>query len=285
MGPAAEGRGSRTDVSYMASQNERAHGVTPGLRRDYGARTAGRQAAFVLPYLRPGMKLLDVGCGPGSITLGLAQAVAPGRVTGVDHDRVHVEAARALAAEREVINVTFQAGSALRLPFEDATFDAAFENNLFTHLAGAAVQAAREIYRVLKPGGCLAARDVDAEAVVWGHRTEAIQDLDRLFIAWHQSRGSDITLGRRLPAILRQAGFGDTLKSVSADPKGDPEATRSHADITISLLDGPFGRDIVDRGWAARRTVERLKETIREWGEHPDAFFANVHVEVIGWKR
>lgn len=268
----------------MASQDERAHGVTPGLSQDYGARTAGRQAAFVLPYVRPGMNLLDVGCGPGTITLGLAQAVAPGHVTGIDHDRTHIEAARALAAERGVTNVTFQTGDALAVRFEDETFDAAFENNVFTHLAQNAVGAASEVYRVLKPGGFFAARDVDVDSVVWGHLIDPLKQLDRLFIAWHQSRGSDITLGKRLPAILREAGFTDTVKSVSADTKGNPEEVRSHAAITVSLLDGPFGQAIVDKGWGDKSVVEHLKESIRAWGEHPDAFFANVHVEVVGWK-
>lgn len=268
----------------MTSQNERAHGVTPGLSQDYVARTADRQAAFVLPYLRSGMNLLDVGCGPGTITLGLAQVVAPGQVTGIDHDRVHIETAKARAAELGVTNVTFQIGDVFSLPFEDGTVDAAFENNAFTHLAQNAVWAAREVYRVLKPRGFFAARDVDADAVVWGNLIDPLKQLDKLFIAWHHSRGSDITLGKRLPAILREAGFTNTIKSVSADTKGNPEETRSHAEITLSLLDGPFGQDIVDNGWADRLAVERLKESIREWGEHPDAFFANVHVEVIGWK-
>lgn len=268
----------------MTSQPKRAHGVTPGLSRDYGARTANRQAAFVLPYLRPGMNLLDVGCGPGTITLGLARAVAPGQVTGIDHDEVHLETARELALAQEVANVTFQTGDALSLPFEEGAFDVAFENNMFTHLSQKAVRAAGELYRVLTPGGLFAARDVDAGAVVWGYRLEPLQQLDQLFIAWHHSRGSDITLGRRLSAILREAGFINTVKSVSADTKGTPEEIRSHVDITLSLLDGPFGRDIVDRGWGDELTVERLKDSIRQWGEHPDAFFANVHVEVIGWK-
>jgi ubiquinone/menaquinone biosynthesis C-methylase UbiE len=268
----------------MTVQGERAHGVTPGLSQDYTARTADQQAAFVLPYLRAGMNLLDVGCGPGTITLGLAQAVAPGHVTGIDHDAVHIDAATTLVAEEGVTNATFRIGNALSLPFEDETFDAVFENDLLTHLSRNAVGAAEEVYRVLKPRGFFAARDVDADAVVWGHLTDALKQLDRLFTAWHQSRGSDITLGKRLPAILRKAGFINTIKSVSADTKGDPEQVRAHAGITTFLLDGPFGRDILENGWADSSTVERLKESIREWGEHPDAFFANVHVEVIGWK-
>jgi SAM-dependent methyltransferase len=269
----------------MKPQDKRAHGVTPGLSRDYAGRTAEHQAAFVLPYLRPGMDLLDVGCGPGTITLGLAQAVAPGHVTGIDHDPVHVAAAQALAAERKVTNLTFREGDATSLPFEDDTFDAAFENDLFVHLSQDAVRASREVYRVLKPGGLFAARDADASAVVWGHRVEPVQELDRLMMMWQRSRGSDITLGKRLPAILREAGFTNTLKSVSADTKGDPESTRSHAEITVFLLEGPFGWAILENGWGDEAKVARLKESIREWGEHPDAFFANVHVEVIGWKE
>ena len=268
----------------MTSQEKRAHGVTPGLSQDYVTRTANQQAAFVLPYLHSEMNLLDVGCGPGTITVGLAKVVAPGHVVGVDLDSMHIEAARTLAAEQGVTNVTFQLGSALSLPFDDGRFDVAFENNVFVHLSLRALQAAKEVHRVLKPQGIFAARDADAESDVWGNLNDSIKQLDKWFIAWHQSRASDITLGKRLPTILRQAGFTDTVKSVSADTKGDPEGTRSHARITTFLLDGPFGQAIVDNGWADRSTVEHLKESIRAWGEHPDAFFANVHVEVIGWK-
>jgi ubiquinone/menaquinone biosynthesis C-methylase UbiE len=268
----------------MKSQDERPLGVTPGLRQDYATRTAEHQAAFVLTYLHPGMDLLDLGCGPGTITLGLAKAVSPGHVTGIDHDPLQIEPARALAAERNVTNLTFESGNALSLPYQDGSFDVAFENDLLTHLSKDAVRGAREVYRVLKPGGFFAARDVDVDSVVWGHASDSIKLLDRLFIKWHNLRGSDITLGKRLPQILREAGFTDTLKSVSADTKGDPQATRSHAEITVNLLDGPFGKAILENGWGDRYTIDRLKESIQEWGEHPDAFFANVHVEVIGWK-
>lgn len=269
----------------MATQEEdRAHGVTPGLRRDYAARVASEQAAFVLGHLRSGMSLLDVGCGPGSISVGLAAAILPGRLTGIDHDAPHIDAARALANEKGVENASFQVGDALALSFDDGTFDAAFENNVFTHLADSSVRAAREVYRVLKPGGLFAARDVDTDAVVWGHKTDAIVELDRLFTTWLKSRGSDTTVGGRLSAILREAGFSRTEKSVSADTKGTPEAVQSHAQITLSLLDGPFGKAIVENGWGDSSKVESLRQGVREWSAHPDAFFANVHVEVVGFK-
>lgn len=230
------------------------------------------------------MNLLDVGCGPGTITLGLAQVVAPGHVIGVDHDLQHLEMARKRALENGGDNITFKSGNALSLPFDDNTFDAAFENNMFVHLAENAHVAAKEVLRVLKPHGLLAARDADADSVVWGNSTDSLKQFDKLFIAWHRSRGSDITLGKRLPAILRQVGFIDIVKNVSADTKGSSKDVRSHAEITISLLEGPLGKEIVDKEWGGKAMIEHLKQDFQEWGVHPDAFFANVHVEVIGWK-
>jgi ubiquinone/menaquinone biosynthesis C-methylase UbiE len=268
----------------MGQEDKRAHGVTPGLSRDYSRRTAGAQAAFLLPHLRPGMKLLDVGCGPGTISVGLASTVSPGQVIGIDHDGAHIEEAKALAGRQGTPNVFFRTGDALSLPFPDGVFEAAFENDLLTHIPEQAVRAAEEVWRVLKPGGLFAARDLETNAVLWGHPSEPIALLNKLMIAWQRSRGSDVTLGKRLPSILRKAGFTGTIKSVSADTKGDPEAVRSHARASVYLLDGPFGRDILDKGWAEQPTIERLKDSVRQWGEHPDAFFANVHVEVIGWK-
>lgn len=266
------------------SAADRAHGVTPGLRRDYAGRTAGRQAAFVLPHLHPGTDLIDVGCGPGTISAGLAAVVTSGHVVGLDHDADHVAAAKSLALERGLSNATFLRGDALSLPFPAASFQAAFENDMFIHLAERAEAAAREVWRVLKPGGLFAARDADAGLAVWSHPSEDLRTIDRLMRGWQESRGSDIRLGSRLPGILRQAGFVRIVKSVSADTKGDVESVRSHAEITAALLEGPLGQTALKNGWADRAELERLTGCVRAWAAHPDAYFANIHIEVIGWK-
>src|SRR5437870_3093703 len=82
-------------------------------------RTAADQAEFFLPYLHSGMRLLDCGSGPGSITLDLAETVAPGEVVGIDLQPWQVELARALAIERGVGNVRFEVGDIYHLPFPD----------------------------------------------------------------------------------------------------------------------------------------------------------------------
>lgn len=153
-----------------------------------------------------------------------------------------------------------------------------------THMAADAERAAREVYRVLVPGGLFAAGDVDPSAVVWGHPTDELVELDGLIARWLVSNGSEPTIGRRLPAIVRAAGFIDVGKSVSADTKGTPEQVRDHAAVTVKLLDGPFGRAAVTCGWADQATLARLRDAILHWSEHPDAFFANLHVEVIARK-
>jgi ubiquinone/menaquinone biosynthesis C-methylase UbiE len=93
-------------------------------------RTAAQEAAFFLPFLRPGMRVLDVGCGPGSITLGLAEVVAPGVVVGIDVDPAQVEQAQALAEARSMKNARFEVADIYRLPFPNGSFDAAFAHTV-----------------------------------------------------------------------------------------------------------------------------------------------------------
>ena len=102
------------------------HGHAPATVRQHGKRTAEEAAAFMLPSLRPGMRLLDVGCGPGSITRGLAQRLAPDEVVGLDLSRDTLAAAREEAAQRGLTNLTYVEGSVYQLPFPDASFDAAY---------------------------------------------------------------------------------------------------------------------------------------------------------------
>jgi SAM-dependent methyltransferase len=266
------------------SEQVRAHGVTPVLSQGYAQRSARQQAAFILPFLTTGLELLDVGCGPGSITLGLARSVAPGRVVGIDHDGEHVSQARALAAETGVDNAGFEVGDALALPIEDDRFDVAFENDLFVHLASRAPDAALEIRRVLKPGGLFAARDAVADAALWGNGSAGIGEFDRLFFRWQAARGSDISLGRQLPGILEGAGFETIAISVSADTRATRAEVDEHAGTMLSLLGGPVGRDARSRGDLDENGFERMAAAIRTWAGQPGSFFANVHVEVVGRK-
>src|SRR5262252_7869330 len=110
------------------------HGHAPAVVQQHAQRTADEAAAFLLPELEPGMTLLDVGCGPGSITRGLAERVAPGEVVGIDLSRETLEAARQDAAARGLKNLTYDEASVYQLPYPDASFDVAYAHQVFQHL-------------------------------------------------------------------------------------------------------------------------------------------------------
>jgi ubiquinone/menaquinone biosynthesis C-methylase UbiE len=120
-------------------------------------RRTGQVASFLAPHLRAGMRLIDCGCGPGSITIDLARIVAPGEVVGIDRRQASLSDARTFARERGVANVAFEVANVYQLPFPDRSFDAAFACALLQHLA-APLAALKEIRRVLKPGGVIGKR-------------------------------------------------------------------------------------------------------------------------------
>jgi ubiquinone/menaquinone biosynthesis C-methylase UbiE len=96
-------------------------------------RTAENHAGFFLPQLLPGWRVLDAGCGPGSITLGLARKVAPGRVIGIDIEESQFAKARE-QARQEGLDIEFKTANISHLPFGDGYFDAVFSHAVLQHL-------------------------------------------------------------------------------------------------------------------------------------------------------
>ncbi len=160
--------------------------------------------AFFLRALEPGMRVLDAGCGPGTITAGLARAVAPGgSCTGVDREASQIELARAGDAA-----ATFAVGSIYELPFPDSSFDAALSHAVFEHLARPA-DALAELRRVLRPGGIVGVCSSD-----WGEariepRTDDIELALRCHLRLRRQAGGDPYAGDKLPAQVAAAGFID----------------------------------------------------------------------------
>lgn len=247
----------------------------------FGQRTSDREAQFVLPHLRPGMELLDCGCGPGAITVGLAQYVAPARVVGIDIsvDQFHI--GKAAAAERGVTNVSFRQADLTQLPFDDASFDVVFAHGVLYHLSD--VQAAlREMRRVLRPAGLIAIRDVDEAGSLMAPQTPTLVRAHEAVLEGWIRNGSDPFFGRRHRSVLRGAGFEPLSFAASYDNYVTPAETRGLGTFTARLLCQPqMAKPLVDSGWATAQELGELAAAFEEWGHLPDAFYARARCETV----
>lgn len=194
-GDGADGREERYSLGYGAAEQGR-----------LGRRAAAGRAAFFLPYLRPGMRLLDAGCGPGSITVDLAAVVAPGEVVGVDLEPRQIAAARTLAHERQAPGVRFAVADVYRLPFPAASFDAAFAHTVLFHLREP-LRALRELRRVLRSGGVIGVRDPDAGTEVRVPATPALEQFATLVLRFAEHNGASPHYARHQRRLLLDAGF------------------------------------------------------------------------------
>jgi ubiquinone/menaquinone biosynthesis C-methylase UbiE len=255
--------------------------ANPAFEAELARRTAARDAAFLLPWLRPGMRLLDVGCGPGSITLGLAEAVAPGQVVGIDIQPAQVERARAAASARGTARVSFEVGSVYALPFPERSFDAVFANGVVMHL-GEPVRALAELRRVLRQGGIAGVRDPDLGATLYAPPTRSFEQLLWVRMQVRRHNGSDPFLGRHYRRLLLEAGFERAEAGASVESAGSPETTRRHAGFLKAMLGG-LAPTALSQGWMDQESIAAIASEIDAWAQRPDAFHATTWCEAIGW--
>ncbi len=244
-------------------------------------RAASQAADFLLPHLRSGMHVLDAGCGPGSITLGLAAAVAPGEVVGIDVQPSLVEQARALAVQRGVTNVRFEASNVYELPFPDGSFDAAFANSVLQHLREP-VRALAELRRVLRPGGIAGVRDRDSGGHLIAPETPLLQQWLRLLERIRQHNGANFYIGRHHRRLLLEAGFVRAEAGASIQSAGSLEETRHFAVILKARIPGN-ARTALGEGWIDQATVDAIEAAIDAWADRPDAFQAEPYCHALGW--
>ncbi|OAP61291.1 hypothetical protein AYL99_03492 [Fonsecaea erecta] len=269
-------------------------------------RTAESDAAFLLRHIKPTDHILDVGCGPGTITTGLARYASQGSTVGIDMSPAVLEKARALVATAGAHvpssgpgSVVFQEGNVLeRLPFADESFDVVFASQVLGHMTPAEVarRALREMRRVLKPGGVLATRDGAAQ-----HFYPRSSGLDRLWVqnAARALRGGvspeededdGEATGTSMPALLRSVGFdADDASKVrvgaSATVFAGPEARKWLAwRATGQLKQGdPFHQSWRDAG-ITQDEIEQTLRAAQKWAETDDAWAASLQCEMLAWK-
>ena len=257
------------------------HGHHDSVLRSHRWRTAANSAAYLVPHLVSGIDLLDVGCGPGTITCDLARAVAPGRVVGVDAAAGVIEEAREAAARDGVTGVTFEVADPFALPFDDDTFDIVHAHQVLQHVADP-VSALVEMRRVCRPGGLVAARDSDYPAFTFAPPNS---DLDRALVAYGaltRINRARWDAGRLLLGWAHEAGFTEVAPSASVwcfATEGDRAwwgglwADR----FTQSTL----AEQLLTHGIATREDLEAFAEAWRSWAASPDGWFAALHGEIL----
>jgi SAM-dependent methyltransferase len=260
-------------------------GHHPSVVARHARRTAETAAAFFLPFLKPGMRLLDVGCGPGSITSGLAQRVAPSETIGIDPSADVIATAKSLAGATMPRNLSFEVGSIYEPRFAAGTFDAVFAHQVLQHL-GRPVDALRQMRALLAPGGVLGVRVADWGSAIFYPESEAMRRYLALHFDLARRSGAEPDAGRHLRRWFREAGFGETRLTSSTESDADAHATRDRAEMFAErVLRSSLADRALECGIATRSDLESIAAAWRAWGRDLDAFFCFSHIELVAWKR
>jgi ubiquinone/menaquinone biosynthesis C-methylase UbiE len=257
------------------------HGHHESVLRSHRWRTAENSAGYLLPHLAAGQRLLDVGCGPGTITLDLARRVAPGEVVGIDAAADVIEAAEAARIEQGVDGVTFSVGDVYALDAEDGSFDVVHAHQVLQHLTEPVVALA-EMRRVLRSDGLLAVRDSDYAAFVWAPDDPLLDAWLALYHEVVRVNGAEADAGRFLKAWVLDAGFTDVEVSSSTWTFSDPEDRRWWGGLWADrVVQSSFAAQALEYGLATTAELGAIAEAFRRWTERDDGVFILLHGEVL----
>lgn len=229
-------------------------------------RSLESHGAFILPFVVPGLEVLDVGCGPGVMTLDLARRIRTGRITGLDMNEAQVRMGVQAAAAGGVSNAQFETGSAYALPFPDASFDLLFSHALLEHLREPQ-RAMAEFLRVLRPGGVLGVATPDWGGFLFGPPSPALTAAVQAYMGLQQRNGGDVSIGRRLGQIAADAGF-EQVRQRARYENYDP----------LSIIGELLAFQLEDDGQPEHAA------TLRAWQRTPHGMFSQAWVACTGRK-
>ena len=260
------GTGSKSGLEYKAMNHTYIPGYSEKTVSFMQTRSAETHAAFVLPLLQPDFRILEVGCGPGSITVGLATRVPQGIVVAIDSEPSQVGLGKERAKELDISNIRFVAGEAGGFHCEENNFDLVFSHALFEHLSDP-VKTLHHLRGYLRPSGLIALRSPDWGGFVLHPETLAISDALQTYERVQTNLGGDVHCGRKLAMYLRSAGFESVKLSASYEIYPD---ARWIANYLAEHLE------------VARETPQAA--TLRSWANQSNAMFAQAWFEAVGTK-
>lgn len=254
-------------------------GYNPYVSKTHSWRSAKNCSSYMLSYIKPTDKILDVGCGPGSITCDLAGYVPQGEVVGIEPTEELLDEAVTINANK-VKNVKFEKGSVYKLPYDDNTFDIIHAHQVILHLEDR-VEALKEMKRVVKPNGYVCSRDADISSLIV-YPSEYHDNIWNYFNCSGIQSLTHTSCGRFLKELALCAGFSSR----------DINATAGCWCIA----------DDDDRPWFMNMYIERIQntkafgnnggvsrndiiDTMKRWSEDQKGWLSFVHGEIVCQKK
>lgn len=257
------------------------HGHHRSVIRSHDARTAQNSAAYLLPYVNAGTRLLDIGCGPGSITRDFAELVSPAITIGIENVETPLEVARANAAEAGVTNIRFELGDVYAIDHPDASFEVVHAHQVLQHLTEP-VSALREMRRVCAQGGVVAARDADYAAMTWYPTNATMSRWQDLYRAVAHGNGAEPDAGRRLLSWAQQAGFERITASASVWCYADLDSRSKWGTAWAErVTSSSLGTQAIERGLASADELDAMAAAWVHWSTQPDGWFSVLHGEIL----
>jgi SAM-dependent methyltransferase len=255
------------------------HGHHDSVLRSHRWRTAENSAGYLLGHLCPGMDLLDVGCGPGTITRDLAGRVAPGSVIGLDASSAVIDEAR-VGAE-DVVGLTFEVGDLFELWFEDEQFDVVHAHQVLQHL-GDPVAALTEMRRVCRPGGIVAVRDADLLGTRFYPDDPVLDRAHAAYGTLTQVNGANWDAGRKLLHWAQEVGFSSIVPSASAWCFATPADRAWWGDLWADrYTKSAVAEQLLEHGIASPEDLASFAAAYRRWAASPDGWWAVLHSELV----
>ena len=250
----------------------------------HARRSARSFTPYVIPYIESHHAILDVGCGPGSISADLAAQAPSGSIVCLDASEAVLESARATFAQRGLTNVEFVAGNVGSLPFEDGVFDVVHAHQVVIHLPEPEA-AMSEMRRVLKSGGILACKDMILSSMAYHPSLPGMDVWHRALVASMTSVGADPDMGTRLKGLALAAGFPRQGVRCSVGPWcfSEPEDVQWWGFSVSERLgeDGSLRSKVLETGAMSVSEVAEGVKAWREWAGREEAWFGVMNGEVI----
>jgi ubiquinone/menaquinone biosynthesis C-methylase UbiE len=260
------------------------HGHHESVLRSHTWRTIENSAKYLESHLEDNLTLLDVGCGPGTITIELATRIPNGRVVGIDLSEEIVMKAKASSVSSLQKNCSFEIGDVYNLDFPDNSFDIVHAHQLLQHLTKP-VEAIKEMYRVVRPGGIVALRDADYGGMIWSPQDPRLDDWMNLYQQMTGKNHVEANAGRCLFGWVSEIPFTTIEVSTSTWTFATPESREWWGSLWAERIQkSTFAQQALIHGLAQQEALDGLSDAFTNWAAQPDGFFLVPHGEIIAIK-